>query len=117
MTARRVRSRLAGPRAGRARRCSGLRAGPGFGAWGERSCTCSGPLVTQLDGWYHVPACGAGPNQTEDGEPLPCSYLGECVQCPSGMLCEGGVEILPELVFNAEVLGVRHIAGHDLDAI
>jgi len=74
----------------------------GIGATQERECSCSGPTVDNLYGWYHVPTCGTLglPEVDSEGDPASCTYLGECRECPEGMTCAGGWDLTAEAKLN-----------------
>lgn len=63
------------------------------GATQEFACVCPGPSLTVPSGRYHVDICGGTPRTDARGALRACAQLGDCVECPEGMICEGARDV------------------------
>eukprot|EP00439_Symbiodinium_sp_Y106_P069001 s413_g11.t2 len=63
------------------------------GATQEFACVCPGPSLTVPSGRYHVDTCGGTPRTDARGALRACAQLGDCVECPEGMMCEGARDV------------------------
>ncbi|CAK9112002.1 Metabotropic glutamate receptor 8, partial [Durusdinium trenchii] len=63
------------------------------GATHEFACVCPGPSLTAPDGRYHVDICDGRPLVDELGQATWCARLGECLECPEGMICKGSRDL------------------------
>ncbi|CAE7513674.1 unnamed protein product [Symbiodinium natans] len=75
------------------------------GATEEFACVCPGPSLTVPRGRYHVDVCDGAPRQDARGVLKTCAQLGNCLECPEGMICEGARDIaaLDDSAVNARI--------------